>query len=202
MKVLIIEDEAPAYRRLSTLLHNDHPDLEIIEVLDSISDSVKWLRNHKSPDLIFSDIQLADGLSFDIYKQIEVTCPIIFTTAYDEYMLEAFSTNGIDYLLKPIDEESLNRSIQKAKRLKGKDEQPQSSWKELMDILQKKEKGYKTRFLVKIGSKLVPVQVENIAYFRSSMGSTDIVLKSDKSLVVDQTLDELEQVMDPVHFFA
>lgn len=201
MKVLIIEDEAPAYRRLSTMLNKNHPHLTIIEVLDSISDTLKWLRNHNSPDLIFSDIQLADGLSFEIYKKIQVNCPIIFTTAYDEYMLDAFRTNGIDYLLKPIEEESLNRSIEKFERLKKSESEPNNEVGKLMQLLETRAYKYKTRFLVKLGTKLIPVQAEHIAYFQSSQGSTDMILNNGKRLVIDQTLDELQNVMNPVHFF-
>jgi DNA-binding LytR/AlgR family response regulator len=201
MKVLIIEDEAPAYRRLSTLLQTNHSDLEIIEVLDSISNAVKWLRNHNSPDLIFSDIHLADGLSFEIFKQAEVLCPIIFTTAYDEYMLDAFKTNGIDYLLKPIEKEQLNRSIEKFKLLKSSGQSSNDTLLDLINGLENREKKYKTRFLVRLGTKLLPVQVEDVSYFYSSQGSTDMILKSGKTLIIDQTLDELQNLLDPSLFF-
>lgn len=201
MRVLIIEDEAPAYRRLSTLLYKNHPNLEIIEVLDSVSDSVKWFNSHNTPDLIFSDIKLADGLSFEIYKQIQINCPIIFTTAYDEYMLEAFQTNGIDYLLKPIDEERLKQSIEKVERLVNSADAQNNSLSELIWSLESKEKKYKTRFLVKLGNKLFPVQTKDIAYFQSAQGCTDMVLNNGKTLVTDQTLEELQNVLNPLHFF-
>ena len=112
MKVLIIEDEAPAFRRLQKILDEIDPDLEILEVIDSVEDSVKWLRNHSFPDLIFMDIQLSDGISFEIFEEIQITSPVIFTTAFDEYMLKAFKVNSIDYLLKPIKKEDLALSIQ------------------------------------------------------------------------------------------
>jgi len=201
MKVLIIEDEAPAYRRLNTLLTKNHQDLEVIEVIDSVSEAVKWLRNHQAPNLIFSDIQLADGLSFEIYKQVEVACPIIFTTAYDEYMMDAFETNGIDYLLKPIEENSLNRSISKFRKLTAADSSAQSPIGDLLEALEKKEKKYKNRFLVKVGSKLVPVLTTDVAYFQSSEGSTEMVLGSKKRFIVDHTLEELDTVLDPGQFF-
>jgi DNA-binding LytR/AlgR family response regulator len=201
MRVLIIEDEAPAYRRLSNLLAEGHPELEIIDVLDSVTASIKWLRNHNSPDLIFSDIQLADGVSFEIYKQVEVSCPIIFTTAYNEFMLEAFQTNGIDYLLKPIEKESLKRSIEKFMLLKESGSTSTTSVGDLIHLLERKEKRYKTRFLVKIGQKLVPIHVDNIAYFKSSMGSSDIILSSGKNIALDLSLDELQSLINPEHFF-
>jgi len=201
MKILIIEDEAPAYRRLNTLLSKGHPDMEVIEVIDTVSDAVKWLRNHQTPALIFSDIQLADGLSFEIYKQVDVVCPIIFTTAYDEYMMDAFETNGIDYLLKPIEEKSLNRSISKFRKLTESGNEIQNPIEDLLAVLDKKEKKYKNRFLVKLGAKLVPVLIDDVAYFQSSEGSTAMVLKSGKRFIVDQTLDELESLIDPLKFF-
>lgn len=201
MKILIIEDEAPAYRRLHTLLTKGHPDFEVIEVIDSVSDAVKWLRNHRTPALIFSDIQLADGVSFDIYKQVEVSCPIIFTTAYDDYMLNAFETNGIDYLLKPIEEESLNRSIQKFRMLTESGGSEKNPIDELLTVLDKKQKKFKNRFLVKVGTKLVPVLADEIAYFMSSQGSTEMVLTNGKHFVIDHTLDDLETALDPEKFF-
>jgi DNA-binding LytR/AlgR family response regulator len=201
MKVLIIEDEAPAYRRLNTLLTKNHPDMEVVEVIDSVSEAVKWLRNHSAPSLIFSDIQLADGLSFEIYKAVEVSCPIIFTTAYDEYMMDAFETNGIDYLLKPIEETSLNRSISKFRKLTEGDRVDENPINNLLEVLEKKDRKYKKRFLVKVGSKLVPVVTDDLAYFQSSDGSTEMVLKTGKRFIVDQTLDELDSVLDPIEFF-
>ena len=201
MKVLIIEDEAPAYRRLNTLLTKAHPDMEVIEVIDSVSEAVKWLRNHSTPSLIFSDIQLADGLSFEIYKQIDVSCPIIFTTAYDEYMMDTFETNGIDYLLKPIEEPALNRSIAKFRKLTENGHSQQSPIDNLLSVLEKKERKYKDRFLVKVGSKLVPVLTADVAYFQSADGSTEMILDSGKKLIVDQTLDQLETVLNPSQFF-
>lgn len=201
MRVLIIEDEAPAYRRLSTLLQQEHPDLEIIEVLDSVSESLKWLRNHQEPELIFSDIQLADGLSFEIYKQHEVNCPIIFTTAYDDYMLDAFQTNGIDYLLKPIEAQHLSRSIGKCRRLQGTSDVSGPELRDMIQLLEQRQPAYKSRFLVKLGTQLLPVQVSDIAYFQTTQGGTDMVLKQGRSLAMDPTLDELQKQLDPNAFF-
>jgi two-component SAPR family response regulator len=107
MNVLIIEDEAPAFRRLQRSLEELDPDIEIVEVIDSVGESVKWLKTHAHPELIFMDIQLSDGISFEIFEQINITVPVIFTTAFDEYMLKAFKVNSIDYLLKPIKKEDL-----------------------------------------------------------------------------------------------
>jgi len=201
MKVLIIEDEAPAYRRLNDLLISRHPDIEVVEVIDAVDEAVKWLRNHQFPDLIFSDIQLADGLSFEIYKQVEVKCPIIFTTAYDEYMLEAFQTNGIDYLLKPIEADRLSNSIDKFQRLRGSDLPHENHINELLALLEKQKKSYKQHYLIKLGNKLIPLNVDQIAYFKSSDGITQIISKEGKKYLWDQSLDELEEFLDPANFF-
>jgi DNA-binding LytR/AlgR family response regulator len=199
IQVLIIEDEAPAFRRLDNLLREHENDFDVLEVIDSVEDSVKWLRNHKCPDLIFSDIQLADGLSFEIFEKVGIDCPIIFTTAYDEYMLNAFRTNGIDYLLKPIAPEDLARSIQKFKSLGGNSVDPKLE--NLIDDLKNPKPKYRSRFLVRLGDKLIPSKVEDIAYFKSTEGATEMVRKSGKAYIVDQPLDELEKQLDPNAFF-
>ena len=118
MKVLIIEDEAPAFRRLQKLIQEIDPSIEIIEVIDSVKEGIKWLNTYSTPDLIFMDIQLADGLSFEIFEEVEVNKPVIFTTAYDEYTLKAFKVNSIDYLLKPLNKADLAQSIRKYEQLK------------------------------------------------------------------------------------
>ncbi len=200
LNVLIIEDEAPAYRRLNTLLGQNHADLRVVELIDSVTEAIKWLRNHRSPDLIFSDIQLSDGLSFEIYEAVEIACPIIFTTAYDSYMLDAFKTNGIEYLLKPIQEDDLDRSIKKFRKFaEEKSSVPQMA--ELLDAIRRQEPKYKERFLIKLGTKLIPVQTEDVHYFYSAEGHTHLVLRSGKSYLVEQPLDELENQLSPLQFF-
>ena len=201
-RILIIEDEAPAFRRLDNLLRKQELDFEIIEVIDSIADSVKWLKNHSKPDLIFSDIQLSDGLSFEIYKQAEVQCPIIFTTAFDEYMLNAFQTNGIDYLLKPIQEAELTRSLAKFKklRLQGSDDSSKQVEK-LLEVLESGENRFRKRFLVRLGDKLIPVKTEDVAYFCYKDGATEMIHDSGKRYIIDQPLDELEKQLNPNRFF-
>jgi DNA-binding LytR/AlgR family response regulator len=202
MRVLIIEDEAPAYRRLHNLLDQNSNDFEILDVIDSVSDAVKWLRNHKMPELIFSDIQLSDGLSFEIFEQVIVECPIIFTTAYDAFMLEAFKTNGIDYLLKPLQSEDLNRSLEKFKRFNAGSSQPALTDIEgLLAAIRKPSKSYKKRFLVKLGTKLLPIASEDVAWFTSSDGFVELHTRSGKSYLIDQPLDELENSLDPERFF-
>lgn len=202
MKVLIIEDEAPAFRRLQKILEEVQPGIEIIEVIDSVEESVKWLRTHKAPDLIFMDIQLSDGISFEIFDQVKITRPVIFTTAFDEYMLKAFKVNSIDYLLKPIKVEDLAQSMQKFKAMKaafGQELNPDLS--SLISQIKIDDRKYKSRFLVKQGEKLISIETNDIAYFQTRNGVSHLVTKEDKKYIMDQTLDELSQHLDPEKFF-
>jgi DNA-binding LytR/AlgR family response regulator len=200
VRALIIEDEAPAYRRLSNLLAQHHPEVEAIDVLDSIEAAVRWLGENKAPDLIFSDIQLSDGLSFEIYRQAPPPCPIIFTTAYDAYMLEAFRTNGIDYLLKPIEEEDLARSMAKFESLR-KAPPVAPDIERLLSALGGAKPAYRERFLIKLGSKLLPVATADIAWFLSTDGTTELLTREGKRHLIDLPLDEIEQQLDPARFF-
>lgn len=202
MRVLIIEDEAPAYRRLNKLLEEGFPEIEVVEVIDAVSESIKWLQNHETPDLIFSDIQLSDGLSFDIYKEVNPGCPVIFTTAYDEYMLQAFQSSGIDYLLKPLEKESLERSMRKFKELKEQlGRETGVDLGGILEQLQSGEKKFKDRFLVKLGAKWQPLLSEEIAYFCFREGGTEVVTTKNKVYPMDPSLDELEAQVDPSEFF-
>lgn len=200
VRTLIIEDEAPAYRRLVSLLERDHPQLDVLDVLDSIDGAVRWLNENRSPDLILSDIQLSDGLSFEIYRQVPPTCPIIFTTAYDAYMLEAFRTNGIDYLLKPVEEEDLARSIAKYQALRSASSVAPDIEK-LLAAMGAQRTTHRDRFLIKVGQKLLPVATRDIAWFISSGGSTELITREGKRHVLDLTLDEIEQQVDSARFF-
>ncbi|MEO9477302.1 MAG: LytTR family DNA-binding domain-containing protein [Cyclobacteriaceae bacterium] len=200
MKVLIIEDEAPAFRRLQKLLEEIQPDIEIVEVLDSVEESVKWFGNHNAPDLIFSDIQLSDGISFEIFDQVKMTRPVIFTTAFDEYMLKAFRVNSIDYLLKPIKQEDLKKSITKFHEMKS----AFGGGADLTELLKQIHMGgrdYKARFLVRLKDKLVSVETEDIAYFQTRHGVVHLVTIQGRKYLMDQTLDEVCKQLDPKLFF-
>ncbi|MEM1134911.1 MAG: LytTR family DNA-binding domain-containing protein [Bacteroidota bacterium] len=207
MKILIIEDEAPAFRRLQQLINEVIADAEIIDVIDTIEDSVKWLKNQPSPDLIFMDIQLADGLSFEIFEETEVNCPVIFTTAFDEYTLQAFKVNSIDYLLKPIKKEELTKSLQKLQKLKetlvgsNNDSGAQQDLSELVKAFKQNSNPYKSRFLVKLGERLISLSEEEIAYFYAEDGYVLIKTKANQKYTIDYTLDELEKVLNPHLFF-
>lgn len=202
VRTLIIEDEAPAYRRLSGLLAQHHPALEVVDVLDSIEGALRWFAANPAPDLLFSDIQLSDGLSFEIYRQAPPPCPIIFTTAYDAYMLEAFRTNGIDYLLKPIEEEDLARSIAKFEALVRRPV-PGSApdIERLLAAVAGGRPAYRERFLVKSGTKLLPVPIAEAAYFLSNDGITELHTREGRRHLIDLPLDDLEQQLDPAVYF-
>ena len=196
MKVIILEDENRAANHLERLLSKAAPDMVVIAKLESVRDGVKYLQNNPEPDLIFSDIQLADGLSFEIYNQVAVHCPLIFTTAYDHYAIEAFRTNGIDYLLKPIEEERLKQSIEKAKHFS-----PGLVIEKIRSISRSPSaKPYKSRFMVKVGDKIKTIPVEEIMVFYSQKAS--FILTADKrTYCIDYALDQLEPMLDPETYF-
>jgi len=203
MKVVIIEDEAPAFRRLQKVLEEESESIEILEVIDSVEESVKWIRNHELPDLFFMDIQLSDGISFEIFEEVKVDKPVIFTTAFDEYMLRAFKVNSIDYLLKPIKKEDLSKSLEKFHSLKNSfsNTAAQPDLPELLKQIRLDDKKYKTRFLLKQGDKLVAVETKHIAYFHLKHGVVHLVTDENKKYLMDQTLDEIFNLIDPEKFY-
>ena len=207
MKVIIIEDEALAARQLKAMVQDCDEHIEVMTMLDSVEASVNWLRTHERPDLMLMDIELVDGQSFEIFNQTEVKCPVIFTTAYNEYAIQAFRVNSIDYLLKPIDEDALRRSLNKFRELKklyGTTIDNQVNIHELVTLIKQTKPSpndYRERFLLKQGSRLVPIEVEEIAYFYSQERLSFVKTWDDRSYVVDYTLDELECLLNPKHFF-
>ncbi|HKL14539.1 MAG TPA: LytTR family DNA-binding domain-containing protein [Balneolaceae bacterium] len=197
MDVLIIEDEEVAAERLESMLTDIDPEVNVLAKPGSVKEAVSWLRVHTA-DLIFVDIQLSDGLSFAIFDEIPVSTPLIFTTAYDQYAIQAFKHNSISYLLKPIRKKELAESLGKFRRLKtafGID------FGELRSVYQYGKKEYKKRFLVSIGEKLKKVEVEKIAYFYAMEKSVFFKTFDNKTLSVDQSLDALEEELDPDQFF-
>ena len=201
MKVLIIEDEAPAFRRLQKVLEEIDSNIEILEVIDSVEDTVKWMKNHKHPDLIFMDIQLSDGLSFEIFDEVKISKPVVFTTAFDEYMLRAFKVNSIDYLLKPIKKEELQKSLLKYNDLKNSYASEQPDLNKLISEIRLDDKKFKTRFLVKQGDQLLSVKTDDIAFFHTHNGLIYLRTHAGRGYVVDYTLDELAQELDPEKFY-
>lgn len=201
MKTLIIEDEQPAAKRLAKLLAEHCPECEILDMIDSVESAVKWLRNFQAPDLIFMDIQLADGLSFDIFSQTSLTSPVIFTTAFDHYTLRAFKVNSVDYLLKPIDPVELVSALEKYRNIYLKPEtyDHSSLEKMLQNMLGLQQK--RDRFLVKSTKHFVHVSISEIAYFFSEDGIAFVQCSDGKKYIIEYTLDQLEDMLDPKLFF-
>lgn len=156
IKVLIIEDEQPAAKRLAKMLLDISSDFEILQQCDSIESGVQFFESGVMPDLVMLDVQLGDGLSFEIFKKVDISCPVIFTTAFDEFAIKAFELNSIDYLLKPINKEKLVRSIEKFKKINQ--QSTQTDWKMLISVLDKEKREYKQRFLVYVGEQLHSVK--------------------------------------------
>jgi DNA-binding LytR/AlgR family response regulator len=196
--ILIVEDEPQAAARLEQLLQTIMPDLNVLAKLESVKQSVRWLKANSSPALIFMDIQLGDGISFDIFNQVEVKCPVIFTTAYDEYALKAFKVNSIDYILKPLDQNEVKQAMQKFKRLGETQNTMTESISIAMEMLSKK---YKSRFIIKVGERLRSVEVQDILFFFSEEKTTFALTQDGRKHIIDYNMDQLEALLDPNNFF-
>ncbi|MEM1320053.1 MAG: LytTR family DNA-binding domain-containing protein [Bacteroidota bacterium] len=202
MKVLIIEDEFHAAKRLKKLLLELRPEINIQNTIDSVEDAVEWLQKHAQLDLIFMDIQLADGLSFEIFKHIDIEIPVIFTTAYDQYTLRAFKVNSIDYLLKPIEQEELQSAINKYEQLQQKAAQgfDMESLRQVLGHFQP-QKTYKQRFLLKQGQGWQYLLVNKVAYLYSEDSLTFAVDDNNKRHLINSSLEQLHEELDPDQFF-
>lgn len=202
MKILIIEDEELAVKKLQKTLAAVDASAVVTGTTPSIKASVEWLNENPSPDLILMDIELADGQSFEIFNLTEVKCPVIFTTSYDEYALKAFKVNSVDYLLKPIQKEELQLALEKFRKTQAPgaaDINLEGLIKELQQKMQPKE--HRKRFLVKNGQKLVSIEVNDICYFYSDGRLNFFKTTDNKKFVVDYTMDELEEMLDPERYF-
>jgi two-component system response regulator LytT len=204
MTTLIIEDEKPAARLLQRKV--EKLGVQVQTMLHSVEEAVEWFSANEHPDLIFLDIQLSDGLSFEIFEKVEIKSAVIFTTAYDEYALRAFKLNSIDYLLKPIDEDDLEVAVAKFKSLLPKQELPIQNlaidFEQIKKMLANPfEKNYKKRFTVKIGQHLKVISIEEIECFFSENKGTYIHTYDNRNYLIDVTLENLEQELDPKDFF-
>jgi len=200
MRILIIEDEQPAAKRLQQLIASCEPQAEIIACLDSVGAAVAWLSAHPSPDLIFMDIQLADNLSFEIFNQVEVSSPVIFTTAFDQYTLKAFKVNSVDYLLKPIELEELAAAMRKYEQLYAKPQHYDlNAIRQMMQAMS--QPSYKERFIVKTGQQLTYINTGDIAYFFSEDGVVQAMTWAGKKYLIEYTLEQLEPLLPPADFF-
>jgi len=204
MKYLIIEDEIPAQQLMEELLRELRPDWEAAACLDSVESAVNWLNSHPHPGVIFMDIQLSDGLGFDILEQVDIDSMIIFTTAYDEYAIRAFRVDSIDYLLKPIKKNELKKALEKYERYTRKmfhSRNKAIDVAELVSAIKEARPKYRTRFLISVGEVFFPLPVEKVAYIYSRHRITSAVSLEGKRHMIDFTLDRLEDQLDPERFF-
>ena len=200
MRVLIIEDETAASENLIAMLQEADSSIEVVKVLESVQQTVRWLTSNPAPDLIFMDIHLSDGSAFTLFQEVEVTVPIVFTTAYDKYALDAFAVNSVDYLLKPIKASELNRALDKFRRWTQSD---------VMDYLQRMMKMrpaeaptvYTTSLLLPVKDRLVPVNMDDVAFIYSTDHKTQIHLKTGEAMTYNRSLDSISDGLDPARFF-
>jgi len=199
MKAIIIEDESLAAQALQSLVREINPEVEVVATLQTIEESVEWFGENPMPDMVFMDIHLADGSSFAIFEKVDITCPIIFTTAYDEYALKAFEVNSIDYLLKPINKADLERALNKYKSLTSSPNK--TSLEGLLAQMGNLKKKYKTCFLIPERDKLIPLATNNIAYIFIDTKTVKAVTLDGHTYYLNQTLDDIMAQLDPEVFF-
>ena len=200
MRVIIIEDEKPSARRLNRMLSN--LGIEAETMLHSVEESIDWFQNNEHPDLIFLDIQLSDGLSFEIFEVIEIKSAVIFTTAFDEYALQAFKLNSIDYLLKPIDDEELGNAMKQYQELLPKKQSVTLDFDDIKKLLVNPiEREYKKRFSVKVGQHLKLINIDEIECFYSENKGTYLYTSEGRNYLLDTTLENLEEELEPHTFF-
>lgn len=196
INTIIIEDEKTAADNLVRMLGLSREPIQVLEIIDSVTDAVQWLRTHSQPDLIFMDIQLKDGNSFSIFEQVKVNSPIVFTTAYDSYLIKAFEQNSIEFLLKPIEETAILHTISKYKNLK---EHFMNKYEVVLEKLSDKNK--RKRLIAKKGIEYQSIPMEEVAYFFTEHKITFLVTKQEKKFMLDQNLKELEEELDPNAFY-
>ncbi|MDQ4139736.1 MAG: LytTR family DNA-binding domain-containing protein [Bacteroidota bacterium] len=208
MRIVIVEDEAIAARRLRKMVENIEPTCTVEAMLDSVLATLNWFNTHLEPDLLLLDIELADGQSFDIFNQKAISCPIIFTTAYDEHAIRAFKLNSIDYLLKPVQEKELQQSLYKFRNLKKvyTEKQPfflniEALLKELNEQRTQMPGKYRERILVKQGQRMIPVTSTDVAYFFTREKLNFLLTKDNRRYQIDFTMEELEKTLNPKDFF-
>lgn len=201
MKILIIEDEEPAAKRLQKMLKEIEPGITVLGQIVSVSSAIKWFSENEKPELVFSDIQLSDGLSFELFKAVDVACPVIFTTAYDQYAIDAFKVNSIDYLLKPIKKEDLEKAVAKYKKLSVSAAPPAIDINKLLQTLNPAGAEYKKRFVVRYGEHIKTIDIEEVVYFYTEDKVTFLCTKDGRRYVIDFNLDTLDASLDPKSFF-
>ena len=199
MKVLIVEDEIMAQKSLTRILSQNFPDMEVIGTTTSVKGTVAWLKEHSNDvDVIFMDVELSDGICFEIFRQVDVQAKVIMTTAYDSYALKAFEAGSIDYLLKPIEPADLKRAVARC-RMRGGHIDVESLAKALDDASKKKD--YKERYIVRFNDRIVPLMTSNIAYVYSEEKNNYLVTFDEKKYIIDSSLDVISEELNPEHFF-
>jgi DNA-binding LytR/AlgR family response regulator len=202
MKVVIIEDEHLTAERIRSLIEKIDPGVTVMALLDSVKGAVEWFRGHEKPDLVLMDIQLADGISFQIFDQIDIEYPVVFITAYQEYAIRAFKVNSVDYLLKPVTEEALVAAIEKYRHYfvsQGTADLPDRA---LMTTLREMmQKPFKSRFMVRVGEQIKSIGVDQILYFYSFQKGTYLHTTDNRNYVIEHTLDSLTELLDPEQFY-
>jgi two-component system, LytTR family, response regulator LytT len=201
MKLVLLEDEQPALRHLKRMIEEVAPHAAIVAHFDAVESAIGWFQFNTDYDLIISDIQLSDGLSLAIFRQVKMTKPIIFTTAFDQYAIEAFKVNGIDYLLKPVKAEELGKAIEKYKTLFRSNEQSAWDFEKLIKQVTNQEKIYRTRLLVHFRDELKSIPTDNIAFIHSENKTSHLYTKAGEMFILDQNMEELESQLDPQFFF-
>ena len=200
MRVVIIEDEKAAGENLKFLLSEIDASIQVDKIIDTVSAAVDYFSKENDIELAFFDIHLADGISFEIFDKVQINAPIIFTTAYDEYALKAFKVNSIDYLLKPIDEDELKEAIDKFKSA-SHSAPIKEQFSQMLQILNAEKKTYKTTYLVQQRDTLIPLHVDNIAYFTIDAGIVKGISFNNKSYTIDEKLENIEAILNPDQFF-
>jgi DNA-binding LytR/AlgR family response regulator len=201
MKLVLLEDEQPALRHLMRMIEQVAPHTAIVAHFDAVESAIGWFQSNTDYDLVISDIQLSDGLSLAIFRQVKMTKPIIFTTAFDQYAIEAFKVNGIDYLLKPVKAEELSKAIEKYKTLFNHNNQPPLDIKKLIKQIAGQEKVYRARLLVHFRDELKSIPTDNIAFIHSENKTSHLYTKAGEMFILDQNMEELEAQLNPQVFF-
>lgn len=201
LKILILEDEEPAAKRLLKMITEIEPDIELCASIVSVTTAIKWLKENEQPDLVFSDIQLSDGLSFEIFKEVSISCPVIFVTAFDQYALEAFKVNSIDYLLKPIKKQELENAFTKYRSFRPKAGVASFDIQKLLQAYGGQQNSYKKRFIVKYGDHIKAITTEEIAYFYTEDKINFLTTFEGRRFTIDFNLDNLETLLEPKQFF-
>lgn len=198
MKVLIVEDEAHAAEKLVGILNQLDAEIEVLDICHSVSNTIAWIKNNPSPDLIFMDIQLTDGLSLEVFKKVDISCPTIFITAFDKFAIQAFKVNSIDYILKPYSSDDVKQALEQHQRLQVDNERHTALYRQMA---QKLTSNYKTRFFAKLNNNVYSIETTDVQYLKFEDKSTILVDHNNRKFVIDYSLDALTEILDPLSFF-